>query len=220
MSRARRLVRHLLVFSTLLMPQQVKPSVLRLLPGWTVGRRVRIGFSLVTADSVVIEDDVYIGHFNLFVNINRLFLGEGAFIRNFNGFHGGGHLVTMGFPSTVTIGRRAKMMSHHFVDCVGSLVVGNNVTIGGRSTEIYTHQRTLRDGTPALEPSEVVIGDDTYVGARCTLVSCRIPAGAMVGAGAVVVGAHDQDNRQERVLLAGNPATVRKRYAPPPPSAD
>jgi acetyltransferase-like isoleucine patch superfamily enzyme len=68
--------------------------------------------------------------------------------------------------------------------------VGDDVIIGGRSTEIDTHQRNLRNDVPVLDPSEVVIGDDTYVGARCTLVSCTIPAGAVIGAGAVVVAAH------------------------------
>jgi acetyltransferase-like isoleucine patch superfamily enzyme len=201
------------------MPQPVKLGVLRRLPGWTVGRNVRIGFSLVDADSVVLEDDVQVGHFNLFVNISRLWLAEASVVRNFNSFHGGGPLVKVGFPSSVRLGRRTKMMSHHFVDCAGSLVVGDDVVIGGRSTEIYTHQRSLRNDVPVLEPAEVVIGDDIYVGARCTLVSCTIPSGAIVGAGAVVVGVHLQEDAEERVLLAGNPAKVVKRY-PRAPSSD
>ncbi|MGI9119202.1 MAG: FkbM family methyltransferase [Acidimicrobiales bacterium] len=214
LSRHRYSIRLFVVLATLFMPQSVKLGVLRRLSGWTVGRNVRIGFSLVDADSVVLEDNVQIGHFNLFVNVNKLWLGEGGVVRNFNSFHGGGPLVTVGFPSSVRLGRRSKMMSHHFVDCAGSLVVGDDVVIGGRSTEIYTHQRSLRDNVPVLEPSEVVIGDDTYVGARCTLVSCTIPAGAVIGAGAVVVGAHLEVDPEERVLLAGNPARIMKRYPP------
>ena len=207
-----------MILATLVLPPAFKPRLLNCLPGWTVGRRVRIGLSIILADSVVLADDVSIGHFNLVVNVSELRIGEGSVVRNFNSFHGGGHLVNVGFPCRVVLGDRVRMMSHHFVDCAGTLIVGNDVTIGGRSTEIYTHQRALRDGVPILEPSEVSIGDETYVGARSTLVSCSIPVGTVVGAGAVVIGAHVLETSGERVLLAGNPARIMKRY--PAPSAE
>jgi acetyltransferase-like isoleucine patch superfamily enzyme len=116
----------------------------------------------------------------------------------------------------VVIGKDVGIMSHHFADCAGTLEIGDGVTVAGRSTDIYTHQLSLTDGTVGLNPTRVVIGAAAYVGARCTLVACVVPPGAMVGAGAVVVRDHTKDAGDDRVLLAGNPATVRKVY----PSAD
>jgi len=55
----------------------------------------------------------------------------------------------------------------------------------------------------------LIIDDRCYVGARATLVYCRIPADSVVGAGAVVT--KDFSKEGTGLLLAGSPAEVRKR---------
>lgn len=203
------------------LPQRMKASALRNLLGWTIGYGVSIGLSYVDADSVNLDDGVHIGHFNSFRNLAHLEMGKGSYVKNFNSFAGSTHWLKQ-LPSRVTLGSKVSVMSHHFADCAGTLVIEDNVMIGGRSTEIYTHTLTLEQTVGfyqdlatgrTLVPTTVIIGKGAYIGARCTLVSCVVPPGAMVGAGAVVVSDHSHDEPGRRVLLAGNPAVVKKVYS-------
>jgi len=194
------------------LPQALKLAILRRLRGWTVGSDVYIGVSYLDAEEVVLDDSSHVGHFNVVRNVMRFRMGKSACILNFNSFFGGGVGWKDWFPSTVDLGDRVMFTSHHFVDCTGTLVIGDEVTLGGRSTHIYTHQRSVHGGAPSLDPTTVIVGEQSYVGARCLLASCRIPARAVVGAGAVVVKDHQADGADGRVLLAGNPARVMKRY--------
>jgi|SRR4051794_39333770 acetyltransferase-like isoleucine patch superfamily enzyme len=209
----KRSLRRAVAVVVVFLPLRLKVAGMRHLLGWRIGRRVRIGFSYIDADEVVLGDDVFVGHFNVVRNLCRLRIGRTSHVKNFNSLYGARTLAEHGFVSDVEIGANVKFMSHHFVDCAGRLVIGDDVTVGGRSTEIYTHQRNIRDGEPVLEATAVEIGRATYVAARCTLVSCIIPAESVIGAGAVVVGDHREDAADGPVLLAGNPATVRKRYS-------
>jgi len=63
---------------------------------------------------------------------------------------------------------------------------------------------------PQLAPITVEIGADAYIGARATLVGCKLPSKALVGAGSVVT--KDFADIHDRVLIAGNPAKVVKTY--------
>jgi acetyltransferase-like isoleucine patch superfamily enzyme len=204
--------RRLVLLATLLMPGPLKVAILRRQRGWHIGKGVSIGLSWLDAEQVTLADGVRIGHFNLVRNLLSLSIGQDSFVKDFNSFFGAGAAAREWFPSNVEIGARVVFMSRHFVDGSGTLVIGDDVTVGGRSTEIYTHQRERRDGVPVLCATQVVVGDRAYVGARCTLVSCRIPARAVVGAGAVVVNDHEADGKDGAVLLAGNPARVAKHY--------
>lgn len=201
-----------MLITTIVLPQPLKVAVLRRLRGWTVGSNVYIGLSYLDAEEVILEEGSHVGHFNVVRNVMHFRLGKGACVLNFNSFFGGGVGWKDWFPSKVDIGDRVMFTSHHFVDCTGTLVIGDEVTLGGRSTHIYTHQRSVHGGAPSLNPTTVVVGEQSYVGARCLLVSCRIPARTVVGAGAVVVKDHQAEEADGPVLLAGNPARVMKRY--------
>ena len=197
-----------LLFAVLL-PQWLKKACYRRLLGWKIGRGVRIGWSYLEAQHVVIGDNVRIGHFNIARGLGHLEVGEWTYIANFNHFFGA---IAYGGPWTaiLKIGSHVNFMSRHFVDVGGRVEIGNRCVIGGRDTHFWSHTRELRDGQPMLQPTSVLVGDEVYVGARSTLVSCQIPDGAVVGAGSVVTKSFPAE--EHRLLIAGNPATIRKRY--------
>ncbi len=60
------------------------------------------------------------------------------------------------------------------------------------------------DGVSRLAATRVEVGADAYVGARAMLLGCRVPPGAVVGAGSVVT--KDFAPEAARLLIAGNPA--------------
>ena len=186
----------------------LKPLWYRHVLRWSVGKNVRIGFSYVDARRVSIGDNVRIGHFNVFRNITELSIGEQVWISNSNQFFGGNYLPQ--YPSILRIGNNCYIMSRHFCDVSGTITLGNRVTLAGRDTQIWSHSLILKDGVELMKPMEVFLQDHAYIGARCTLLMCTVPVGAFVGAGSVVTKQFGDE--PGRVLIAGNPAVIKKRY--------
>src|SRR5918999_5228630 len=72
-----------------LLPSFLKRACYRLFYGYKIGKRVRIGFSIIDARECVIEDDVSIGHLNAVVGVGKLSIGDHARIGHLNIFRGG-----------------------------------------------------------------------------------------------------------------------------------
>ena len=158
--------------------------------------------SLICAQRVAIGTDCRIGHGNLFGRLRELQINDATVIGNLNYFSAGRHT---NWPDSFWIGDHAKVTSGHYFDCSGGIRIGHHSLIGGRDTHLWTHYYDGR--TIQSEPLE--IGDRCYVGARSTLVYCHVPDDCVVGAGAVVTGDFREDG--DGVLIAGNPAEVKKR---------
>ena len=191
----------------ILLPPPLKVLVYRSL-GWRIGKGVRIGLSYIDSREVSLGDRARIGHFNVIKGVKRLVVGEETYIANFNDIFGSGS--GPGYPGELRIGDGVNFMSHHFVDVAGTVIIGNRAVIAGRDTHFWSHQVGLVDGVSRLMPLRICVGDDAYIGARAMLLGCSIPAGAVVGAGSVVT--KDFAPEKDRLLIAGNPAAIKKRY--------
>lgn len=203
-------MRTLLLLIPVLLPGPLKRAWYRHLLGWRIGRRVRIGLSYLDAKAVEIGDDVYIGHLNLMRWVDRFAVGPGTHIANLNTFSGN-HYPGPGWARTLEIGAKVYVMSRHLFDVAGTISVGDGATIAGRDTHLWTHTLRADADPPALAPVALRIGAGCYVGARSTLLYCTLPDGCVVGAGSVVARSFPPAGG-ERLLIAGNPATVRKTY--------
>lgn len=202
-------MRKIILVLAVVLPLPLKLFLYRSLLKWKIGRNVRIGYSYLEAADVEIGDQVCIGHFNVVRGLQQFYVGERTYIANFNEFFGNGGTYES-FKSVLIFGSGVNFMSHHFIDVGGTVTIGDGTTIGGRDTHFWSHTRTLHNGIPRLVPTIVEIGADVYVGARATLVGCSIPDGAVVGAGSVVAKSFAPE--AQRLLIAGNPAAIRKRY--------
>ncbi|XGV98174.1 MAG: DapH/DapD/GlmU-related protein [Leptolyngbya sp. BL-A-14] len=179
--------------------------------GWTIGKNVRIGFSYICANCIDIGEDTVIGHFNIIGPLRSLQIGKGSFIANFNQFLGWRNNSTNADSfGKLVIGENVKFMSHHFIDTAGMINIGRNTVVGGRNTQFWSHSLTYETVEPKLSYLELSVGEDVYIGARSTLVSCSIPDRSVIGAGSVVTKDFPKEN--SRLLIAGNPARIRKRY--------
>ena len=67
----------------------LKRPLYRLMFGYKVGKRVRIGFSIIDARECMIADNVSIGHFNFLVGTKLLSIGEHTRIGHLNIIRGG-----------------------------------------------------------------------------------------------------------------------------------
>jgi len=186
-----------------LLPSGAKRLLLGLALGWRIEERTKIGCSIILCANVRIGSNCLIGHFNIFKDLKILQIGDETEIRNFNHFTA---RKDAEWPGMLLIGSHSLVTGHHFFDCGGRVRIGNYCCVGGRDSQFLTH--SLASGW-----RELAIADRCYIGTRAVLVYCQIPSDSVVGAGAVVTKNFSKEG--PRLLLAGNPAEVRKRFDKP-----
>jgi acetyltransferase-like isoleucine patch superfamily enzyme len=96
------------------------------------------------------------------------------------------------------------------VDCSGGVEIGQGTIVGGADTQVWSHTLKVAPAGYEMVMRPVRIGKGVYVGARATILAERIPDGAVVAAGSVVNKSFPDEDC--RLLLAGNPAAIRRRY--------
>jgi acetyltransferase-like isoleucine patch superfamily enzyme len=190
-----------------LLPRPFGPAALNLL-GHSVGGRARIGFSLVLADRLVLQDGARIGHLNLLM-MRRLVMRSGARMGRRNVVHGpvsiamGEHALignrnkvlrapqgsVCPGPALFRLGELAGITGDHRVDCTRSVRMDDFSTVAGAGTQIWTHGYVHDQEGPGRYriDGRVRIGRNVYVGSACVVTAgVSIADGAVVGAGATV----------------------------------
>src|SRR5229473_403442 len=138
--------RLLLLACIALLPSFLKRPCYRLFFGYHIGKRVRIGLSILEAGVCEIGDDSQIGHLNIIrggdeVNLARyselLRLNEINSIREPEVVNPVDPRFSLGAGSIVTTG--------HKIDFTDRVEIGRRAIIGGRNSSLWTHnrQRTL-----------------------------------------------------------------------------
>jgi acetyltransferase-like isoleucine patch superfamily enzyme len=188
----------------------------RTLFGYRVGKRVRIGFSIVDARQCEIAEDVTIGHFNVFLGVTKLVLGDHVRIGHMNIVRGG-EAVEMGryselirmneinaipepdavneVDSRFSLGPGSIITTGHKIDFTDRVTIGRRTILGGRNSSLWTHNRQ--------RTRPITIGDFAYVGSEIRMApGSSIPSRCIVGIGSVVTGQIET----EEWLIAGVPA--------------
>jgi acetyltransferase-like isoleucine patch superfamily enzyme len=201
-------------------PAFLKRPLYRMCFGYHIGKRVRIGVSIIDARQCSIADDVSIGSLNVFTQIESLTIGDHVRIGHLNIIRGGDE-VSLGRyaeiirlneinsipePDVVNktdprflLGAGSIVTTGHKIDFTDRVEIGKRTIIGGRNSSIWTHnrQRTL----------PITIGSYAYVGSEIRMApGSKIPSRSIVGMGAVVTSALDGEN----TLIAGVPAKTIK----------
>ena len=203
-----------------LFPSFIKRSAYRLFFGYRIGKRVKIGVSLIDARHCQIDDDVRIGHFNVITRVEKLTIRDHTRIGHLNVIRGGDE-VSLGRYSEImrmneinsipdpdvvnkidprfTLGDGSIVTSGHKIDFTDRVDIGRRVIIGGRNSSIWTHnrQRTL----------PITIGPLVYIGSDIRMApGSSIPARCIVGIGAVVTAQLSGEGK----LIVGVPAKAVK----------
>lgn len=199
-----------------LFPSFLKRPCYRILFGYRVGRRVRIGFTILDAATCEIGDDAQIGHLNLVIGVNKLVIGDHVRIGHLNIIRGGDEVVLGPYsellrlneinsipePEVVnavdpkfTLGPGSVVTTGHKIDFTDRVTIGRRTIIGGRNSSFWTHNRQ--------KTRPIAIGDFAYVGSEIRMApGASIPSRCIVGIGSVVI---NQVNG-EGWLIAGVPA--------------
>lgn len=193
-------IRLLLLLVFTLLPSALKIAILRA-RGARIGKSCKIGLSIIDAKNIRLGDHVRIGHFNLIWRLTELDLGTGSKI-------GDGNWVTGATKGRLRMGRNSSIRRFHYLEASGDILIGDNSILAGRGVQMFTHG-LHPDDFEQVKP--ITIGDWCYIGAFAKFVpGVVIPKGTFVGMAAVLTKAY----QDEYVLLAGNPATVKRALSP------
>ena len=204
-----------------LLPSVLKRPVYRLFFGYKIGRRVKIGLSILDAQNCEIADDVSIGHFNIFTATDNLLIGDHARIGHFNILRGGRE-IRLGryseilrfneinsIPDPVVVnpvdprfilGAGSVVTTSHKIDFTDYVEIGKCVILGGRNSSLWTHNRQ--------RTKPIIIGDYSYLGSEIRIApGGAIPARCVIGIGSVIT----KNFVEEESLIAGVPAKFIKK---------
>ena len=216
-------LRLLLLAFCALLPSFLKRPLYRLFFGYKIGKRVRIGISIVDAGECDIDDDVSIGHFNVITRVQKLAIKDHVRIGHLNIIRGGSN-VSLGRyceiirmneinsipdPEVVNqidpvfiLGDGSIVTTGHKIDFTDRVEIGRRVILGGRNSSLWTHnrQRTL----------PITIGSLVYIGSEIRMApGSAIPARSIVGIGSVITAALAEEGK----LIAGVPAKIIKELS-------
>jgi acetyltransferase-like isoleucine patch superfamily enzyme len=203
-----------------LLPSFLKRPCYRLFFGYRVGKRVRVGLSIIDARECRIDDDVQIGHLNIIIGVKKLTIGDHVRIGHLNIIRGGDEVRLGRFAEIIRLneinsivdpdvvneveprfllGDGSIITTGHKIDFTDRVDIGRRSIIGGRNSSLWTHNRQ--------RTRPIAIGSFTYVGSEIRMApGGSIPSRCIVGIGSVITG----QLAGEEKLIAGVPAKVVK----------
>lgn len=204
-------------------PSVFKKPLYRIFFGYRIGKRVRIGISIIDARQCSIADDVTIGHLNFFTRIDSFEIGDHVRIGHLNIIRGGdevsigryaeiirmNEINSIPEPDVVNstdprfiLGPGSIITTGHKIDFTDRVEIGKRTIIGGRNSSLWTHnrQRTM----------PIVIGSFAYIGSEIRMApGSAVPSRSIVGMGAVITN----NLAEENTLIGGIPAKAIKELS-------
>lgn len=189
--------------------------ILFLFPAWLANKIVRlwgvriegkIGLSWVACDHYTIEKGAHIQNF-CYIRIPSLTMRNGARIKMFNFIKGSFTMemesdTTIKFASKITNTTKLKYRDTKFflgemailgistrVDMTGNVTIGAFSVFAGAGSELWTHSYYHSREVPKRYriDGDIVIGENVYIGSRCTITAgVSIADNISIGAGSVV----------------------------------
>jgi acetyltransferase-like isoleucine patch superfamily enzyme len=198
------------------LPSFLKRPLYRLCFGYKIGKRVRVGFSVIDARECSIGDDTQIGHFNLVIGVKKLTVGDHVRIGYFNIIRGGdevslgryseilrtNEINSMPEPDVVNpidprflLGEGSIITAGHKIDFTDRVEIGRRSILGGRNSSLWTHNRQ--------RTRPISIGAFAYIGSEIRIApGGALPSRCIVGIGSVITS----ELTAEGYLIAGVPA--------------
>jgi acetyltransferase-like isoleucine patch superfamily enzyme len=205
------------------LPSFLKRSCYRLFFNYQIGKRVRIGLSIIDAKECRIGDDVQIGHLNLMIRLNKLEMADHVRIGHLNIIRGGdevnlgryseiirmNEINSIADPDVVNpieprflLGDGSIITTGHKIDFTDPLTIGRRSILGGRNSSLWTHNRQ--------RTRPIDIGSFAYIGSEIRIApGGSLPSKCIVGIGSVITSVLSA----EGYLIAGIPAQPIKELS-------
>ena len=218
-SRSRLLVMAVFAF----LPSFMLRSFYRWVFGYKIGKRVRIGLSIIDARHCEIDDDVSIGHFNVITRVENLLIKDHVRIGHLNVIRGGDSVILGRYceiirmneinsipdpdvvnkiDPTFILGDGSILTAGHKIDFTDRVEIGRRVILGGRNSSLWTHNRQ--------RTRPIDIGSFAYIGSEIRIApGGSLPSKCIVGIGSVIT----TEISSEGYLIAGVPAKPLKELS-------
>jgi len=199
-----------------LFPSFLKRPCYRWFFGYRIGKRVRIGLSIIDVGECSIDDDVKIGHLNLIVRVKKLRMDDHVRIGHLNIIRGGdevhlgryaeiirmNEINSIAEPEVVNpidprflLGDGSIITTGHKIDFTDRVTIGRRSILGGRNSSLWTHNRQ--------RTQPIDIGSFAYIGSEIRIApGGSLPSKCIVGIGSVITNKLSE----EGYLIAGVPA--------------
>jgi acetyltransferase-like isoleucine patch superfamily enzyme len=206
-----------------LFPSFLKRPAYRLFFGYQIGKRVRIGLSIIDAKECRIDDDVKIGHLNVVIRVKKLDIGDHVKIGHLNIIRGGdevklgryseiirmNEINSIAEPEVVnpidprfSLGNGSIITAGHKIDFTDRVTIGCRSILGGRNSSLWTHNRQ--------RTRPIAIGSFAYIGSEIRIApGGSLPSKCIVGIGSVITS----ELSAEGYLIAGVPAKPIKELS-------
>lgn len=207
----KRLLNILLIF----FPWRMRRFILIKFYHYDLDPTARIGLSYIYPKHLIMEEGARIGHFNVAIHLDKMFLGKNATIAR-------GNWIT-GFPTGTSskhfahdknrinefvLGRESAVTKNHHLDCTNSIHIGDFVTIAGYRSQFLTHSIDIYEGRQDSHP--IRIGNYCFVSTGVIVLGgSLLPDYSVLGAGAVL----NKEYILTYKLYAGVPAKPVKDIA-------
>jgi acetyltransferase-like isoleucine patch superfamily enzyme len=206
-----------------LLPGFLKRPCYRVFFGYKIGKRVRIGLSIIDASECQLGEDVAIGHLNVVLGVKKIVIGDHVRIGHVNIIRGG-HEVSLGRyaeiirmneinsipnPDVVNptdprflLGEGSIITTGHKIDFTDRVTIGRRSILGGRNSSLWTHNRQ--------RTRPIDIGSFVYIGSEIRMApGSSVPSRCIVGIGSVITN----ELTAEGHLIAGVPAKAVKELS-------
>lgn len=203
-----------------ILPGLLKRPSYRWFFGYKIGKRVRIGFSIIDARECEIEDDASIGHLNAIISVKKIVIGDHVRIGHLNIIRGGNEVLLGRYAEIIRLneinsilepdvvnpvdprfelGAGSIITTGHKIDFTDRVTIGRRSILGGRNSSLWTHNRQR------TRPIE--IGSCAYIGSEIRIApGGTVPSRSIVGIGSVITS----ELTVEGQLIAGIPAKPLK----------
>jgi acetyltransferase-like isoleucine patch superfamily enzyme len=180
----------------------LRVSLYRLLLKYRIGKNVKIGYgTTIQSDNVDIADRVKIKSHNKFFRMEKVTIGEGTVIAGYNNFHGASFSLRHPRKNSIELGKNCHITAENLFDGASGIIFGDEVKIGGRGTDFWSHGSTKENDT-------IVVGMGTRFGPACKIgTAVEIGENCLIGMGTIITKSFPE----EKCLIAGVPAKIIRR---------
>lgn len=192
------------------LPWGLRRPLLGLLLGFRLHPKSHIGFALVLAERVVLEEGARIGHFTLVSPIGLIHLHAHATIGRGNKIMGGQQ--THLYPnersrvSALIMEEHSSLTREHYIDCTNTVTIGRFTVVAGWGSQFLTHSPDLSTSTQISAPLR--IGAYCFLGTRIIILKDAVlPDYCVLSAGSVLRDAQSETHW----LFSGVPAKAIMR---------
>lgn len=142
---------------------------------------------------------------NFVRGLRELVVGEHAAVGPWNILTAHPAFQHAGENGELWVGAHAVITSRHSIDCSGRVVLGAFSSVAGHDTQMLTHQVDF--SVPVQTCAVIEIGDHSFVGTRCTVLSgARLPDRSVLAAGSLL----RPGPAEGAGLYAGSPARLKQ----------